>query len=177
MVKKCFFKLLFDYSFVRGTSGAMASLSGKIPSSSFALCSVIFILHAVKSGHFSSSLQTGKNWVYHSSLNGKMPSKLAKQSLPSAERGGQSWAARSYEQPTIASKSRSPSPYTKRRMCELSEEARQRLAHLNLGPHEFRRDTDKPPFVIRRVCIHSKLKLGSNVVLSLKSAPKISFRS
>nr|XP_012430725.4 spermatogenesis-associated protein 6 [Taeniopygia guttata] len=98
-----------------------------------------------------SHIQTGKNWVYHSSLNGKMPSKLAKQSLPSAERGGQSWAARSYEQPTIASKSRSPSPYTKRRMCELSEEARQRLAHLNLGPHEFRRDTDKPPFVIRRV--------------------------
>ncbi|OWK64403.1 Spermatogenesis-associated protein 6 [Lonchura striata] len=124
---------------------------GKIPSSSFALCSAIFILHAVKSDHFSSSLQTGKNWVRHSSLNGKMPSKLAKQSLPSAERGGQGWAARSYEQPTIASKSRSPSPYTKRRMCELSEEARQRLAHLNLGPHEFRRDTDRPPFVIRRV--------------------------
>ncbi|KGL83047.1 Spermatogenesis-associated protein 6, partial [Tinamus guttatus] len=62
-----------------------------------------------------------------------------------------SLATRNYEQPTIASKSRSPSPYTKRRMCELSEEARQRLSHLNLGPFEFRRETNKPPFVVRRV--------------------------
>ncbi|XP_038000449.1 spermatogenesis-associated protein 6 isoform X2 [Motacilla alba alba] len=98
-----------------------------------------------------SHIQTDRNWMHHSTLNGKMPSKLAKKSPASAEKGGQSSAVRSYEQPTIASKSRSPSPYTKRRMCELSEESRQRLAHLNLGPHEFRRDTDKPPFVIRRV--------------------------
>ncbi|CAN8217266.1 unnamed protein product [Coccothraustes coccothraustes] len=98
-----------------------------------------------------SHIQTDRNWVHHPTLNGKMPSKLGKKSPPSAEKGGQSSAVRSYEQPTIASKSRSPSPYTKRRMCELSEEARQRLSHLNLGPHEFRRDTDKPPFVIRRV--------------------------
>ncbi|MEE6495462.1 hypothetical protein FKM82_002059 [Ascaphus truei] len=61
-------------------------------------------------------------------------------------------ARRSYEQPTISSKSRSPSPYTNRRMCELSEDARQRLAHLNLGPYEFRKETDnKPPFVVRHV--------------------------
>ncbi|KAF4797166.1 spermatogenesis-associated protein 6 isoform X2 [Turdus rufiventris] len=86
-----------------------------------------------------------------STLNGKMQSKVPKKSPPPAEKGRQSSAVKGYEQPTIASKSRSPSPYTKRRMCELSEEARQRLAHLNLGPHEFRRDTDKPPFVIRRV--------------------------
>ncbi|XP_056353925.1 spermatogenesis-associated protein 6 isoform X2 [Oenanthe melanoleuca] len=84
-------------------------------------------------------------------LNGEMQSRVPKKSPPPAEKGRQSSAVRSYEQPTIASKSRSPSPYTKRRMCELSEEARQRLAHLNLGPHEFRRDTDKPPFVIRRI--------------------------
>ncbi|KAF2977992.1 hypothetical protein EK904_011505 [Melospiza melodia maxima] len=108
----------------------------------------IFILHAVKSDHFPSSFQTDRRWVHHPALSGRMPSKLARKSPPSA---GQSSALRSYEQPTIASKSRSPSPYTKRRMCELSEEARQRLSHLNLGPHEFRRDTDKPPFVIRRV--------------------------
>ncbi|NWI07499.1 SPAT6 protein, partial [Tichodroma muraria] len=98
-----------------------------------------------------SHIQADTNWVHRSTLDGKMHSKLPKRSPPSAEKGGQSSAVRSYEQPTIASKSRSPSPYTKRRMCELSEEARQRLAHLNLGPHEFRRDTDKPPFVIRRV--------------------------
>ncbi|KAL2301890.1 hypothetical protein Nmel_011291, partial [Mimus melanotis] len=98
-----------------------------------------------------SHIQADMNWVLHSTLNGKMLSKVPKKSPPAAEKGRQSSAVRSYEQPTIASKSRSPSPYTKRRMCELSEEARQRLAHLNLGPHEFRRDTDKPPFVIRRV--------------------------
>ncbi|RMC08660.1 hypothetical protein DUI87_14908 [Hirundo rustica rustica] len=91
------------------------------------------------------------NLVHHTTLNGKMHSKPPKNTPPSAGKGREGPAARSYEQPTIASKSRSPSPYTKRRMCQLSEEARQRLAHLNLGPHEFRRDTDKPPFVIRRV--------------------------
>lgn len=148
---------LFEYSFVRGTSAAMASLSGKIISSLLALCSAILILHAVKSDHFSSSLQADMNLVRHSTLNGKTHSKLPKKSPPSAGQGGQGSAGRSYEQPTIASKSRSPSPYTKRRMCELSEEARQRLAHLNLGPHEFRRDTDRPPFVIRRVCVSSKV--------------------
>ncbi|XP_066548145.1 spermatogenesis-associated protein 6 isoform X2 [Amia ocellicauda] len=55
----------------------------------------------------------------------------------------------SYEQPTVASQSRSPSPYTKRRMCEMSEEARQRLHHLNLGPYKFKKETDsQPPFVV-----------------------------
>uniref|UniRef100_UPI00398F8640 spermatogenesis-associated protein 6 n=1 Tax=Pristiophorus japonicus TaxID=55135 RepID=UPI00398F8640 len=58
----------------------------------------------------------------------------------------------SYKQPTIASQSRSPSPYTKRRMAALSEDANQRLAHLNLGPYQFKKETDnKPPFVIRHV--------------------------
>nr|KAF6383725.1 spermatogenesis associated 6 [Pipistrellus kuhlii] len=36
-------------------------------------------------------------------------------------------------------------------MCELSEDTRRRLAHLNLGPYEFKKETDKPPFVIRHV--------------------------
>ncbi|KFV08053.1 Spermatogenesis-associated protein 6, partial [Tauraco erythrolophus] len=86
-----------------------------------------------------SHIQGDLNWVHHSTPNGKLPTKLPKKNT------------KSYEQPTIASKSRSPSPYTNRRMCELSEDARQRLAHLNLGPYEFRRETDKPPFVVRRV--------------------------
>uniref|UniRef100_A0A8C3QY86 Spermatogenesis associated 6 n=1 Tax=Cyanoderma ruficeps TaxID=181631 RepID=A0A8C3QY86_9PASS len=98
-----------------------------------------------------SHIQAGMNLVHHSTLHGKMHSKLPKKIPLSAGRGRQGSAGKGYEQPTIASKSRSPSPYTRRRMCELSEEARQRLAHLNLGPHEFRRDTDRPPFVIRRV--------------------------
>ncbi|XP_031457992.1 spermatogenesis-associated protein 6 isoform X2 [Phasianus colchicus] len=98
-----------------------------------------------------SHIQDDLNWVHHSTPNGKLQTKLPKKNMLSPEKNSHSVARKSYEQPTIASKSRSPSPYTKRRMCELSEEARQRLAHLNLGPYEFRRETDKPPFVVRRV--------------------------
>uniref|UniRef100_A0A669PGL2 Spermatogenesis associated 6 n=1 Tax=Phasianus colchicus TaxID=9054 RepID=A0A669PGL2_PHACC len=100
-----------------------------------------------RSSYFTDDL----NWVHHSTPNGKLQTKLPKKNMLSPEKNSHSVARKSYEQPTIASKSRSPSPYTKRRMCELSEEARQRLAHLNLGPYEFRRETDKPPFVVRRV--------------------------
>uniref|UniRef100_A0A6G1RMH5 Spermatogenesis associated 6 like n=1 Tax=Hypotaenidia okinawae TaxID=2861861 RepID=A0A6G1RMH5_9GRUI len=98
-----------------------------------------------------SHIQEDLNWVRHSMPNGKLQTKLPKKSSLSPEKSRHSAATKNYEQPTIASKSRSPSPYTKRRMCELSEEARQRLSHLNLGPYEFRRETDKPPFVVRRV--------------------------
>ncbi|XP_021260168.1 spermatogenesis-associated protein 6 isoform X2 [Numida meleagris] len=98
-----------------------------------------------------SHVQDDLNWPHHSTPNGKLQTKLPKKSTPSPEKSRHGVARKNYEQPTIASKSRSPSPYTKRRMCELSEEARQRLAHLNLGPYEFRRETDKPPFVVRRV--------------------------
>ncbi|XP_068095141.1 spermatogenesis-associated protein 6 isoform X2 [Hyperolius riggenbachi] len=60
--------------------------------------------------------------------------------------------SRSYEQPTIASKSRSPSPYTNRRMCQLSEDSKQRLSHLHLGPFQFKKETEvKPPFIVRHV--------------------------
>uniref|UniRef100_A0A8C3Q2A8 Spermatogenesis associated 6 n=1 Tax=Chrysolophus pictus TaxID=9089 RepID=A0A8C3Q2A8_CHRPC len=98
-----------------------------------------------------SHIQDDLNWVHHSTPNGKLQTKLPKKNMLSPEKNRHNVARKNYEQPTIASKSRSPSPYTKRRMCELSEEARQRLAHLNLGPYEFRRETDKPPFVVRRV--------------------------
>ncbi|NXY46800.1 SPAT6 protein, partial [Ceuthmochares aereus] len=98
-----------------------------------------------------SRIQGDLNWVHHSTPNRKLQTKLPKKNTHSPEKSRHSLATKNYEQPTIASKSRSPSPYTKRRMCELSEEARQRLAHLNLGPYEFRRETDKPPFVVRRV--------------------------
>ncbi|XP_054068637.1 spermatogenesis-associated protein 6 isoform X2 [Rissa tridactyla] len=98
-----------------------------------------------------SHIQGDLNRVHHSTPNGKLQTKLPKKITLSPEKSRQSLATKNYEQPTIASKSRSPSPYTKRRMCELSEEARQRLSHLSLGPYEFRRETDKPPFVVRRV--------------------------
>ncbi|NXL85694.1 SPAT6 protein, partial [Alectura lathami] len=98
-----------------------------------------------------SHAQDDLNWVHHSTPNGKLQTKLPEKNTLSPEKSKHSLATKNYQQPTIASKSRSPSPYTRRRMCELSEEARQRLAHLNLGPYEFKRETDKPPFVVRRV--------------------------
>ncbi|XP_038616366.1 spermatogenesis-associated protein 6 [Tachyglossus aculeatus] len=58
---------------------------------------------------------------------------------------------RGYERPTLASVSRSPSPYTRRRMCALAEETGRRLAHLHLGPFEFKRDSARPPFIVRHV--------------------------
>ncbi|XP_045147696.1 spermatogenesis-associated protein 6 [Echinops telfairi] len=78
-------------------------------------------------------------------------SRSQKKKSKSPERSKYCINAKNYEQPTISSKSHSPSPYTKRRMCELSEDTRRRLAHLNLGPYEFKKETDKPPFVIRHV--------------------------
>ncbi|KAM8930560.1 spermatogenesis-associated protein 6 [Pelodytes ibericus] len=88
-------------------------------------------------------------------------------------RSSSSTAAKNYERPTIASKSRSPSPYTKRRMCEMSEDARQRLAHLNLGPYEFKKETEsKPPFVVRHM---ETFSIAPDTTFTLQS-PKGSVR-
>ncbi|XP_060087772.1 spermatogenesis-associated protein 6 [Heteronotia binoei] len=104
-----------------------------------------------------SLLNSGKNkkqdnldWQQHSPQNGASQTRSPQKNTPSPERNKYCLATKSYEQPTIASLSRSPSPYTKRRMCELVQ-VRQRLAHLNLGPFEFRKESDRPPFVIRRI--------------------------
>ncbi|XP_038650228.1 spermatogenesis-associated protein 6 isoform X1 [Scyliorhinus canicula] len=78
----------------------------------------------------------------------------------------------SYKQPTIASQTRSLSPYTKRRMAALSEDANQRLAHLNLGPYQFKKETDnKPPFVIRHVN-HKLLPTNDLYIASPSLSPK-----
>ncbi|KAM9358352.1 spermatogenesis-associated protein 6 [Symphorus nematophorus] len=54
-----------------------------------------------------------------------------------------------YQQPTVSSRTRAMSPYTHRKMCQLSEDARQRLSHLQLGPHHFRKETEtQPPFLV-----------------------------
>lgn len=54
-----------------------------------------------------------------------------------------------YQQPTVSSMTRALSPYTHRKMCQLSEDARQRLSHLQLGPHHFRKETEiQPPFLV-----------------------------
>ncbi|XP_023254323.1 spermatogenesis-associated protein 6 [Seriola lalandi dorsalis] len=56
-----------------------------------------------------------------------------------------------YQQPTVSSMARALSPYTHRKMCQLSEDARQRLSHLQLGPHHFRKETEsQPPFLVSR---------------------------
>lgn len=54
-----------------------------------------------------------------------------------------------YQRPTVASRSRALSPYTHRKMCQLSEDTRQRLSHLQLGPHHFRKETEsQSPFLV-----------------------------
>ncbi|XP_061681764.1 spermatogenesis-associated protein 6 isoform X2 [Syngnathoides biaculeatus] len=54
-----------------------------------------------------------------------------------------------YQQPTVASTTRALSPYTHRKMCQLSLDAEQRLKHLRLGPHYFRKETESiPPFLV-----------------------------
>ncbi|XP_043985255.1 spermatogenesis-associated protein 6 isoform X1 [Gambusia affinis] len=56
-----------------------------------------------------------------------------------------------YRRPTVSSTTRTLSPYTHRRMCELTEESRQRMSHLCMGPHLFRKSTEKqPPFLVPR---------------------------
>lgn len=58
----------------------------------------------------------------------------------------------SYAKPTVASQIRSLSPYTHRRMCQLSEETRQRLGHFKLGPYIFKKETaPQAPFVVGNV--------------------------
>ncbi|XP_023390770.1 spermatogenesis-associated protein 6 [Pteropus vampyrus] len=106
----------------------------------------------------SRKCRTQDKYIYHTAPVEKSHSKLQsrtsrsqKKKSKSPERSKYCVNAKNYEQPTISSKSHSPSPYTKRRMCELSEDTRRRLAHLNLGPYEFKKETDKPPFVIRHV--------------------------
>uniref|UniRef100_A0A3Q3ES14 Uncharacterized protein n=1 Tax=Labrus bergylta TaxID=56723 RepID=A0A3Q3ES14_9LABR len=54
-----------------------------------------------------------------------------------------------YQLPTVSSRTRALSPYTHRKMCQLSEDARQRLSHLQLGPHHFRKETEsQQPFLV-----------------------------
>ncbi|CAJ0943606.1 unnamed protein product [Ranitomeya imitator] len=63
---------------------------------------------------------------------------------------------KSYNSPTRSSQSRSPSPYTRRRMCELNKDNQQRLAQLHLGNYEFKSDAEtRPPFIVRHIN-HSK---------------------
>ncbi|XP_041695283.2 spermatogenesis-associated protein 6 [Coregonus clupeaformis] len=69
-----------------------------------------------------------------------------------------------YEQPTVASQARAPSPYTHRRMCQLSEEARQRLSYLQLGPYRFKKETEPQiPFVVSSTLSASMMETPSRL--------------
>nr|XP_016851224.1 PREDICTED: spermatogenesis-associated protein 6 [Anolis carolinensis] len=96
--------------------------------------------------------QDNSDWQHHAPTDGTLQTRSPKKNTTSPEKVRNVIATKSYEQPTIASLSRSPSPYTKRRMSELLQVG-QRLAHLDLGPFDFKKESDRPPFVIRRVCI------------------------
>ncbi|XP_061093393.1 spermatogenesis-associated protein 6 [Conger conger] len=87
-----------------------------------------------------------------------------------AKRTPQAAVSSSYEHPTVASESRSPSPYTHRRMCQLSEDNRQRLGHLQLGPYKFKKESEsQPPFVVPRSLSAS---LNESTSSQLPSSPK-----
>ncbi|KAF4072376.1 hypothetical protein AMELA_G00262370 [Ameiurus melas] len=77
-----------------------------------------------------------------------------------------------YQRPTVASQSRCLSPYTHRRMCQLSDDATQRLRHLQLGPYTFKKDTEpQPPFVVP-CSPNSSLIESPTTSSALQSSPK-----
>ncbi|XP_027022235.2 spermatogenesis-associated protein 6 [Tachysurus fulvidraco] len=77
-----------------------------------------------------------------------------------------------YQMPTVASQSRCPSPYTHRRMCQLSDDATQRLHHLHLGPYTFKKDTaPQPPFVVP-CSPNSSLIESPTTASAVQSSPK-----
>uniref|UniRef100_A0A4W5JTJ6 Spermatogenesis associated 6 n=1 Tax=Hucho hucho TaxID=62062 RepID=A0A4W5JTJ6_9TELE len=77
-----------------------------------------------------------------------------------------------YEQPTVASQARALSPYTHRRMCQLSEEARQRLSYLQLGPYKFKKETEPQiPFVVSSTLSVSMIETPSSRLSSKISLP------
>ncbi|XP_026775462.1 spermatogenesis-associated protein 6 isoform X2 [Pangasianodon hypophthalmus] len=77
-----------------------------------------------------------------------------------------------YQRPTVASQSRCPSPYTHRRMCQLTDDATQRLRHLQLGPYTFKKDTaPQPPFVVP-CSPNSSLIESPTTSPALQSSPK-----
>ncbi|XP_075452981.1 spermatogenesis associated 6-like protein isoform X1 [Ascaphus truei] len=97
-----------------------------------------------------------------------IPSSPRKSSASPKKRGRMKSTEKNFDVPTRSSKSRSPSPYTRRRVCELNKDNQQRLAQLNLGSFEFKSDIDtRPPFIVRHVD-HSK-PLGELSASQLRS--------
>lgn len=98
---------------------------------------------------FTNSPSSASRRSPFSSPSGRMPQKNKKErKLPSPRASVDS----GYQQPTVSSRTRALSPYTHRKMCQLSEDARQRLSHLQLGPHHFRKETEsQPPFLVSNI--------------------------
>ncbi|XP_076009365.1 spermatogenesis-associated protein 6 [Genypterus blacodes] len=108
---------------------------------------------SLESGKEKRSNEAGITDVTSSSSPRLSPSAPLHSSLRNGKRkpqnAGEIATITGYQQPTVASVARAPSPYTHRRMCQLSEDARQRLSHLQLGPHHFRKETEtQPPFLV-----------------------------
>ncbi|XP_028668305.1 spermatogenesis-associated protein 6 isoform X2 [Erpetoichthys calabaricus] len=115
------------------------------------------------------SLQEGDAMMMRRVPPSKLETPKRTKKGPSEERR---WA-RGYELPTVSSQSRSPSPYTRRRMCELSEESRERLAHLNLGPYRFKKETEThAPFVVRHVDDKQRSLMDDSQLSFRLSSPK-----
>lgn len=95
------------------------------------------------------SVNTSASKCYPSSVSaGRSPEKHKKDGKQSTLTGLANSTA-GYQQPTVSSRARALSPYTHRKMCQLSEEAQQRLSHLQLGPHQFRKETESQrPFLV-----------------------------
>ncbi|CAH2294034.1 Hypothetical predicted protein [Pelobates cultripes] len=71
---------------------------------------------------------------------------------PENKSGSTKSSEKNYNNATLPSKSRSPSPYTKGRMCVLNKDNQKRLARLNLGNSESKSNSEKrPPFIVRHV--------------------------
>ncbi|XP_063311164.1 spermatogenesis associated 6-like protein isoform X2 [Pelobates fuscus] len=71
---------------------------------------------------------------------------------PENKSGSTKSSEKNYNNATRSSKSRSPSPYTKGRMCVLNKDNQKRLARLNLGNSESKSNSEKrPPFIVRHV--------------------------
>ncbi|XP_013869677.1 spermatogenesis-associated protein 6 [Austrofundulus limnaeus] len=81
-----------------------------------------------------------------------------------------------YQQPTVSSRTRALSPYTHRKMCQLSEDSRQRLSHLQLGPHRFRKETQiQTPFLVSGCSNTSAMGTPSSVLNSSMRRRSVTF--
>uniref|UniRef100_A0A3B5KAZ1 Uncharacterized protein n=1 Tax=Takifugu rubripes TaxID=31033 RepID=A0A3B5KAZ1_TAKRU len=104
--------------------------------------------------------QNKSSLTYNSTSSRHNPVKIKKERKPS---GPRVFVRSGYQQPTVSSTTRTLSPYTHRKMCQLSEDSQQRLRHLQLGPHHFRKETEsQQPFLVG-ITRSDQVDLGSGI--------------